>query len=388
MHPGSPRSRYLAHYAHGVEDVTPSTWVVAGGRTFDPGDPLNVPITLASNFRAGTDRGYSRGEGTATWEALEELVGGLEGGRAVAFSSGMAAAAAVLNLLSTGSHIAFPDDCYHGVASLIDEGVEKGRWSSSRFDGADTASCIEAVLSADLVWLDSVSNPLLTVADIPAIALAERKPGGLLVVDNTFATPLNQRPLAFGADIVMHSATKFLGGHSDVLSGVLVAQDPDVVAALADQRHHGGATPGALEAYLVTRGIRTLAVRMRQAQANAIDLADRLQDHSEILRVRYPGLVSHGTYGVAQRVLDGPGAMMSFEIAGPADRATAFCDALRIIVHATSLGAVESSMERRAGTPGQEHLPPTLVRFSVGIEDVDELWGDIVQALEASGSHR
>ncbi|GBE23914.1 cystathionine gamma-synthase [bacterium BMS3Bbin02] len=375
------------NYAHIMDDISSSTWVVSGGRTSAPGDPLNVPITLASNYRAGTQRGYSRGEGTPTWEALEDLVGGLEGGRAISFSSGMAAAAAVINLLSTGTHIALPEDCYHGVASLVDEGVDKGRWSATRIAGDDTAAWVDVARTADLLWLESPSNPLLAVSDVPAIVRAERRPGALVVVDNTFATPLNQRPLGVGADIVMHSATKFLGGHSDLLAGVLVTRDDAVFAALHNQRHHGGATPGALESYLVTRGIRTLAVRMRRSEANAMDLAERLEDHPEVLKVRYPGLPSHGAYEVAQRVLGGPGAMMSFDIEGSAERATAFCDALRIVQHATSLGGVESTMERRAGTPGQEHLPPTLVRFSVGIEDVDDLWRDILQALEVSTRH-
>lgn len=360
------------------------TWVVSGGRSQDEGSPLNVPVMLASNYRAGGDRTYSREDGTSTVAALEDLIGQLEGGTAVAFSSGMGACAAVINLLPVGATVVLPTDCYHGVAALIDQGVEQGRWSAVRIDVGATGVWIEAAATADLIWLESPSNPLLCVGDIPAIASADRKPSALVVVDNTFATPLNQRPLGVGADIVMHSATKFLGGHSDLLSGVLVTRDGEIAAALRSQRTIGGATPGALESYLVIRGIRTLVLRMRRAQSTAMTIATRLQDHPEIVRVRYPGLPSHETYDIARRVLKGPGAMMSFDVSGPGIRASRFCEALRIIWHATSLGGVESTMERRATIPGQEHLPPTLIRFSVGIEDVDDLWDDIVQALEAS----
>jgi cystathionine gamma-synthase len=371
-----------------MEDVSRQTWVVSGGRPPEAGDPLNVPLTLASNYRAGGTRGYSRGDGTPTWEALEDLVGGLEGGRAISLSSGMAAVSAVMNLLPAGSHIALPDDCYHGVAAVVDEGIAKGRWSATRIPGADTAGWINAASVADLIWLDSPSNPLLAVSDVPTIAQAPRKSGAMMVVDNTFATPVNQHPLEVGADIVMHSATKFLGGHSDLLAGVLVTRDDTLFDVLAEQRHLGGATPGALEAFLVTRGIRTLEIRMRQSEANARDLAQRLEKHPEILKVRYPGLASHDTYDVAQRVLDGPGAVMSFDIVGSTERAAAFCNGLRVIDHATSLGGVESTLERRAGVGGQGHLPPTLVRFSVGIEHVDDLWSDIVHALEVSADDR
>ncbi|MCH7669015.1 MAG: aminotransferase class I/II-fold pyridoxal phosphate-dependent enzyme [Acidobacteria bacterium] len=369
-----------------MDERSVGTWVVSGGRSSDRGSPLNSPVVLASNFRAGGLRTYSREHGTATISALEELVGQLEGGHAVAFSSGMGACAAVINLLPVGANVLLPTDCYHGVSALIDQGVEQRRWSATRIDGADTPEWIEAAANADLIWLESPSNPLLAVSEIPSIAAADRKPGALVVVDNTFATPLNQRPLDVGADIVMHSATKFLGGHSDLLSGVLVTKDQDLEESLRRQRTIGGATPGALESYLVTRGIRTLVVRMRRAEQNAVVLAGRLYDHPEVVKVRYPGLPSHESYEIAQRVLDGPGAMMSFDVSGDGSRATRLCDALEIIQHATSLGGVESTMERRAPISGQGHLPPTLIRFSVGIEDVDDLWRDIVQALEVSRS--
>lgn len=367
-----------------MEGLSVDSWVVSGGRSQDDGSPLNVPVVLASNYRAGGERNYSREDGTATISAMEDLIGHLEGGQAVAFSSGLAACAAVINLLAVGATVVLPTDCYHGVSALVNQGIEQGRWSAIRIDVGDTGAWIDSAATADLIWLESPSNPLLAVADIPEIASSGRKSGALLVVDNTFATPLNQRPLDVGADIVMHSATKFLGGHSDLLSGVLVARDGEIAAALRSQRTLGGATPGALESYLVIRGIRTLVLRMRRAQSTAMTIAARLQDHPEIVKVRYPGLVSHETYNIAQRVLSGPGAMMSFDISGPGGRATRFCEALRLVQHATSLGGVESTMERRATIPGQEHLPPTLVRFSVGIEDVDDLWDDIVQALNAS----
>jgi cystathionine gamma-synthase len=362
-------------------DIKLESWLVSAGRSQQPGAPLNVPLIPASNFIHGTERVYSRNDGTPTWEALEQIVGGLEAGKAVAFASGMAAVAAVFDQLASGAHIVLADDCYQGVSGLAAAGVQKQRWTLQRIPVEDTAGWMQVCASADLIWLESPSNPLLTVSDLEAICKAPRKPGAIIAVDNTFATPLNQRPLDFGATLSVQSATKFIGGHSDLLAGVVTTQDEDLYAAIRRSRELNGATPGALETYLAVRGARTLAIRLQRAQENAMLLAERLQAHPRISRVRYPGLPSHPTHAVARRVLKGFGTIISFDVQGGAAAADAVCQNVRLICHATSLGSVESTMERRAGVPGQEHLPPGLIRLSVGIEHGEDLWADLEGAL-------
>jgi len=203
-------------------------------------------------------------------------------------------------------------------------------------------------------------------------------------VDNTFATPLNQRPLDFGATVSVQSATKFIGGHSDLLAGVATTKDEALWRALRKSRELTGATPGTLEAFLAVRGARTLALRLERAQQTAMLLSERLETHPLITRVRYPGLPSHSTHATAKRVLKGFGTIISFDMRGGAELADAVCRNVRLIRHATSLGAVESTMERRAAIPGQGHLPPSLLRLSVGIEDADDLWVDLDAAMRAA----
>jgi cystathionine gamma-synthase len=237
---------------------------------------------------------------------------------------------------------------------------------------------------ADLIWLESPSNPLLTIADLDKICATPRKHGSILGVDNTFATPLNQRPLAFGADVAVQSVTKFIGGHSDLLCGVVTVRDAKLLAALRQSRELTGATPGTLEAFLAVRGARTLALRLERAQHNAMILAERLASHPDVTLTRYPGLPSHPTHDAARRQLKGFGTIISFDVRGDVSAADAVCRSLELIQHATSLGSVESTIERRASVPGQEHLPPTLLRLSVGIENVEDLWSDLDRALRTS----
>lgn len=361
--------------------IKPESWVVSAGRGSEAGAPLNVPLVPASNFIIGTGREYSRDDGTPTWEALEEVVGGLESGKAVAFASGMAAIASVFDQLRTGAIVVLPEDCYQGVAGLAAAGTERQRWSVQRVAVDDTAGWIQACSVADLIWLESPSNPLLTVADLEAVCAAPRKPGAIVAVDNTFATPLNQQPLDFGATVSLQSATKFIGGHSDLLAGIATTKDDTLWHALKKSRELTGATPGTLEAFLAVRGARTLALRLQRAQQTAMTLSERLEKHRLVTRVRYPGLPSHPTHATAKRVLKGFGTIISFDLLGEAEFADSVCRNVRLIRHATSLGAVESIIERRAAIRGQEHLPPSLLRLSVGIEDADDLWTDLDSAI-------
>ena len=348
------------------DEVKPETWVVVGGRPQPlPGAPLNTPVIAASTFVLGSERIYSRNEATEGWEAFEALLGGLEGGDAVAFSSGMAACAAVLGQLPAGAHLVLADDCYQGVAAIADTGARTHRWRVERLSATDPL-WLERASEADLLWIESPSNPLLEVADLAAICAAPRRAGTRVVVDNTFATPLLQRPLQLGADIVVHSATKLIGGHSDLLLGAAVTADSGELALLREVRGRNGATPGMLECYLALRGARTLALRLRQAESSAHQLAAQLDAHPAVTRVRYPGF----------------GTIVSFELedAAAADRV---CQATRIIRHATSLGGIETSLERRSAHPGQERIPPGLIRLSVGCEDLEDLRNDLDAALSA-----
>ncbi|HKH17761.1 MAG TPA: PLP-dependent aspartate aminotransferase family protein [Solirubrobacteraceae bacterium] len=362
--------------------VKPETWAVMAGRAAPTaGTPLNVPPVLASNFELGSGRAYTRDDATPTWEAFEELLGGLEGGNAVAFASGMGAVAAIFDLLPAGATVVLGDDCYQAVAGLAAAGAAQGRWHVVRVGVEDTSRWLELAADADLLWLESPSNPLLAVADLPTICAARRKADALIVVDSTFATPLVQRPLELGADLVMHSATKYLGGHSDLLLGAVVAASDELARQLRERRQLAGATPGALEAYLAVRGMRTLALRLQRASTSAAELAERLARHPGVAVVRYPGRPDHPTHATARSFMADFGAVVSFDVEGGAERADAVCRSVRIIRHATSLGGVESTIERRAAIPGQTHLPPGLLRLSVGCEHPDDVWRDLEQAL-------
>src|SRR3954452_24793784 len=361
---------------------------VLGRGAHEPGQPLNVPIVPASNFRAASDgtssREYSRDDGTPGWEALEELIGDLEGGPAVCFSSGMAAIAAVLELLPVGARVVAPRDSYTGLRALLEDGAAAGgRWRLSTVDMTDAAELAAAVAEADLVWLETPSNPLLDVVDIAEVAAAAAAVGALVAVDNPFATPLLQSPLELFADFVVHSATKFIGGHSDLLLGAVVCRRPDDRAHLVRRREVAGATPGALECFLALRGARTLAVRLRQAQESAGELARRLAAHPAVGRVRYPGLPDDPHHARAARQMRGFGAVLSVEVEN-AETADAGCAHLKVIAHATSVGGVESPIERRAKLPGQDHVPAGLLRISVGCEHVEDLWADLATALGAA----
>jgi cystathionine gamma-synthase len=338
----------------------------------------------ASNFVLGGEREYARDDGTPTWAAFEQIIGALESGDAVAFASGMAAIAAVVDLVPVGGHIVWPEDCYQGVAGLITAGERAGRWTATRLPTSATDDWCDAAAGADLVWIESPSNPMLEVIDLRRIAATPRRPGSILAVDNTLAGPLAQQPLVVGADVSVQSATKHLGGHSDLLCGVATTNNEALLGQLRVQREFRGATPGTLETFLAARGVRTYPIRAEVATRSAGELAQRLAQHPAVEIVRYPGLATHPTHRVAAEQLGSFGSIISFDIIGGATPADLVCQHLELIRHATSFGAVESTIERRAAVPGQHHLPSGLLRLSVGIEHIDDLWDDLQTAITAA----
>jgi cystathionine gamma-synthase len=349
-----------------AEHVDLSTTAVTAGRPArTPDAPLNTPIVPASSFIAGGDLAYAR-EGNPTGMAFEQALGALEGGIAVAFASGMAAANAVFDTLKHGARVLATRPAYAGVAGRLRELHDAGRIELSFLDAEDGDALVTAAADVDMVWLESPTNPMLVVPPVEQMIAAARKCGATVVFDNTFATPLLQRPLDFGADIVMHSATKALSGHSDLLMGALVVRSDEHAEQFRSRRVLLGAAPSAFDSYLALRGLRTLALRVERAQDTARLLAERLAAHPAISRVRYPGF----------------GTMMAVEIAGTPAETDAVCSATHIWVHATSLGGVESLLERRRSWAMEDALvPETLIRLSVGIEHPEDLWSDLSQAL-------
>jgi len=350
-----------------MPDLSPDTVAVTLGRPDKaPDAPLNEPITMASTYAAGGERGYGR-YGNATWEAFEEVLGALEGGRCLAFSSGMAAITTVLDLVGVGAKVVAPRHSYTGTTVSLGELEGRGRLTTRLVDVTDTEAVVAACDDAALVWLESPTNPAMEVADIETIAAAAHEAGAYVVVDNTFATPLLQKPLELGADLVVHSATKYLAGHSDALLGAVVTADEQLHAVLLGRRSLTGAVPGTLEAWLAVRGMRTLHLRVERAQANAQELVRRLAGHPALAEVRYPGF----------------GGIVSIVLAGGAVPAELLCEKTRLWVHATSLGGVESTLERRRRWKAEAPtIPEGLVRLSVGVEHVEDLWADLSRALD------
>jgi cystathionine gamma-synthase len=267
------------------------------------------------------------------------------------------------------SVVVIPTVSYLGVRSLLAEHARRGSIELRPVEITDTAAVLAAASGADVVWIETPTNPTLDVADVPAITAGALAAGARIVVDSTFATPLRQRPLEHGAHVVLHSATKFIGGHSDLLLGLCITADEEVHGRLIEARTFQGATPGALEAFLALRGLRTLPVRLAAAERNAEVLVARLRAHPAVVAVTYPGT----------------GAMVSFVCRDGAPAADAVCDRVRLLVPATSLGGVETTIERRQKYAGDSHVAPGLLRMSVGIEDVDDLWRDLDVALAGGG---
>ncbi|NCV79769.1 MAG: cystathionine gamma-synthase [Actinobacteria bacterium] len=344
----------------------PETSAITAGRPDPaPDASLNPPIIFSSTYHAGGPVGYGR-YGNESWSALEAAIGELEGGATLSFSSGMAAISAVFSILPIGAPVVASNQGYSGIMGLLNQFNATGRLEVRFVEITNTEEVIAAMKGAALVWLESPTNPCLDVADLPALIAAAKKLGIGVAVDNTFATPLVQKPLTMGADIVMHSVTKFLAGHSDVVLGSLSTNDQALFKRLDEARRFNGSIPGPFEAWLAVRGIRSFPVRFRAAESNAKDLAQRLAGHSKVTKVRYPGF----------------GAVVSFEVDGTAEQAEKVCESSKLITHATSLGGIESLWERRRRWALESHsVPEQLIRLSVGCEHVDDLWADIQQSL-------
>ncbi|MQA05182.1 MAG: aminotransferase class I/II-fold pyridoxal phosphate-dependent enzyme [Streptosporangiales bacterium] len=363
--------------------TAPDTIAVTAGRPpHTPDAPLNPPLVLAATYAAGGDLEYGR-YGNPVWQAFEEVLGELEGGRALVFASGMAAANALLDTVPDGAAIAAPRHAYLGVLALVEQARQRGRVEARTLEVADTDTIRATAPNAAMVWLESPTNPALEVADLSAACAVAHEHGAVAVVDNTFATPLLQRPLDLGADAVLHSATKFLAGHSDVQLGAIVTRNDALYDRLDAHRRAAGAIPGPFETWLALRGIRTLHLRVERAQENAGVLAQRLAGHQAVQRVRYPGLPDDPGHARATEQMAGYGAIVCIELAD-AETADAMCKHLRLWVNSTSLGGVESTLERRRRWPGEPTtIPEGLLRLSVGVENVDDLWADLAQALDA-----
>jgi cystathionine gamma-synthase len=344
----------------------PETSAITAGRPdVAPDASMNPPIVFSSTYHAGGPIGYGR-YGNESWSALESAISELEGGQTLSFSSGMAAISAVFSVLPIGAPVVASNQGYSGTMGLLNQHQASGRLEVRFVDITNTEEVIGAIKGAALLWLESPTNPCLDIADLAALISAAKKQNIGVGVDNTFATPLVQKPLSMGADIVMHSVTKFLAGHSDVVLGSLSTTDAALFKRLEESRRFNGAIPGPFEAWLALRGIRTFPVRFRAAEANAKTLVTRLQSHAKITKVRYPGF----------------GAVISFEIDGNAEKAEKVCESSRLIAHATSLGGVESLWERRRRWALESpSVPEQLIRLSVGCEHVDDIWQDIEQAL-------
>ncbi len=355
-----------------------------------------VPIYQTATY-AQTDVGETKGydysrTGNPTRAALEQCLASLEGGaHGLAFSSGMGAITTLMLLLRSGDHVIACDDVYGGTYRLFHRVLTQFGIQFTFVDMTDISAAARAIRpDTRLVWIETPTNPLIKVIDITAVANLAKKANAWTVVDNTFASPYLQQPLALGADIVMHSTTKYLGGHSDVVGGALVTSNQQIFDRLKFLQNAAGAVPGAFDAWLVLRGIKTLALRMERHSANALAVANFLEKHPVVRRVMYPGLESHPQHTVARRQMSGFGGMLSFVVKGGAAAARQIARSMRLFTLGESLGGVESLVEvpalmthqSVAGSPLE--VDPALIRLSVGIENIDDLIADLAQALDGS----
>jgi cystathionine gamma-lyase len=376
------------------------TLAIHAGQAPDPSTgAIMTPVYLTSTYvqdGPGAHKGfeYSRTR-NPTRDALEGCLAALEGGRhGLAFASGLAATDAVLHLLSAGDHVLASDDVYGGTFRIFDKVFRRLGLAFDAVDMTDPAN-VERALRPEtrLVWIESPTNPMLKLADLAAIATIARARGARTVVDNTFATPAFQRPLSMGIDLVVHSTTKYLNGHSDVVGGAVVMDDPDLHARLAFLQNAVGGVPSPMDSFLVLRGLKTLGVRMERHATNAAAVARFLEAQPGVERVIYPGLPSHPQHALARRQMAGFGGMVTFLLRGGLPAASAFLRAVRIFACAESLGGVESLIEHPAIMTHASVPPATraalgisdgLLRASVGIEHVDDLLDDLRRGLEAA----
>ncbi len=383
-------------------DVKFETIAVHAGAVPDPTHgAVMEPIVLATTFAQPAPGqplrfDYSR-SGNPTRAALEVALAALEGGTAAfAFASGCAAATTLLNTLRPGDHVVCGDDVYGGTYRLF-ERVMRPLGIDTSFVDLREASALDDACSARtrMIWLESPTNPLLRLIDIAAVADVARRRGALLVVDNTFASPVLQQPLELGANVVLHSTTKYINGHSDAVGGALVVGDAALAERLAFLQNAIGAVPSPFDCYLVLRGIKTLPIRMQRHAETAAELARRLDAAHGVARVHYPGLPSHPQYPLALRQMRSGGGMISLDLDGDLDGARRFLGALRLFTLAESLGGVESLAEHpalmtHASIPRDVREPlgitDTLIRLSVGLEHVEDLWADLERGLAAAGA--
>lgn len=363
------------HAGHGVD---PATGAVA------------PPIYLSTTFERGADGGYPTGysysrAGNPNRAQLETALAAIEGAAAAAaFGSGSAATLAVLQSLAPGDHVVAPTDAYHGTTRILRDLMSRWGLAATFVDMTDLAAVERAIEARTrVVWIETPSNPLLHVTDIAAVAAIAGAVGARVVCDNTWATPALQQPFAHGADLVVHSTTKYLGGHSDVLSGAVVAKaEDDFFARVREVQAVGGGVAAPFDAWLVARGIRSLHWRMRGHVANAAAVAAFLRADQRVEATYYPGLPDHPNHAVAARQMSGFGGMISFQPRGDAANALAVVGRARLFTRATSLGGTESLIEHRASVEGpQTRTPGNLIRMSIGLEHADDLIADLDQAL-------
>jgi cystathionine gamma-synthase len=368
------------------------TLAIHAGRHVGPATGAVAPSPILSTTYAREGDGsfasghiYARASNPGR-NALETLLAALEGGAAAAsFASGSAASLAVFSALQPGDHVIAPDDVYHGTRTQLRELMSRWGLTHSLVDLTNLDS-VRAALRPEtkLIWAETPSNPLLKIADIVALAELAKAGGARLIVDSTFATPVLQQPLALGADLVMHSTTKYLGGHSDVLGGAVIAKSADdaLFAGIRLQQTQGGAVPSGFDCWLLQRSIATLPLRVHAQTANAQMVAEFLATQPQVHRVHYPGLAMHPGHTLAQRQMSGPGAMLSFQVRGGSVAALAIASRVRLFTRATSLGGVESLIEHRASVEGLHTTTPNdLLRVSVGLEHSDDLIADLRAAL-------
>lgn len=368
------------------------TLAVHAGHGVDPATgAVTEPIHLSTTFERDADGGYARGylyarNHNPNRDGLEAALAALEGGaKAAAFGSGLAAVSAIFQGLQPGDHVVAPQDIYHGTANVLTQLFAKWQVSASFVDMTDLDGLARAMQpNTRIVWIETPSNPLLRCVDIAAAAAIARRGGARAIADNTFASPVLQRPLALGCEMVMHATTKYLGGRSDVLGGVVVSgADDEAFARLRTAQLYGGGVPSPFDCWLIMRSLPTLPCRMRAHCGNALEVARFLHEHPKVSAVHYPGLESSAFHALAKRQMSGFGGMLSFEVPGGKDAAMRVAAQVEVFTRATSLGGVESLIEHRASIEGPaSKTPPGLLRVSVGLEHADDLIDDLAQALE------